>query len=121
MARVLSRLEGVRRLSEGYYESICPLGDCPDGRLLVVEGEDDRALIECDDGCWLSQIVPTQGLHAEDLFKSIDDIYIGTIAPKYEPSRKAAEEIRRRWRSDGNIPCPEGTPTPELPNPRMIR
>lgn len=61
-----------------------PLDDCRSRRLLVIEGADDRAMIECDDGCWLSQMVPALGLTAEDLFNSIDDIYIGTEAPRYE-------------------------------------
>ena len=85
MAKVLVRLEGVKQLGPGYYEATCPLDDCRSRRLLVIEGADDRAMIECDDGCWLSQMVPALGLTAEDLFNSIDDIYIGTTAAKYQP------------------------------------
>jgi len=85
MAKVLSRLEDVKRLGPGYYEATCPLDECRSKRLLVIEGEDDRALIECDDGCWLYEIVPALGLTVEDLFNCIDDIYIGTTDPKHQP------------------------------------
>ena len=85
VATFLSRLEGVKRLGPGYYEAICPTGECREKRLLVIEGADDRALVECDEGCWLHQIVSTLGLTADDLFKCIDDIYIGTTAAKYQP------------------------------------
>ncbi len=120
VATVLSRLKGVKRLCPGYYEAICPLEDCQRKQLLVIEGEDERAMIECDDGCWLSEIVPALGLTVEDLFRSIDDIYIGTTAPKYEPPREVAEEARNRQKKSGSIPCPEGTPVPEWPNFRVI-
>jgi len=77
-------VEGVKRLSAGYYEATCPTGECREKRLLVIEGVDDRALVECDEGCWLHQIVSALGLTADDLFKCIDDIYIGSEAPKYD-------------------------------------
>ena len=89
VAKVLSRLEGVKRLGPGYYEAICPTDDCREKRLLVIEGADDRALVECDDGCWLEDIVLALGLTAEDLFMCIDDIYIGSDSPRYP---KPAEE-----------------------------
>jgi len=92
VATVLSRLEGVRRLGPGYYEAICPTGECREKLLLVIEGADDRALVECDEGCWLYQIVSLLGLTADDLFNVIDDIYIGTTAAKYQPPESLRDE-----------------------------
>ena len=84
VAKVLSRLKGVRRISVGHYEATCPVHKENSLPLRVIEGKDDRALVECDDGCWLSEIVPALGLHVEDLFQCIDDIYIGSDSPRYE-------------------------------------
>jgi len=58
--------------------------------LMVSEAVDGRALIECEDGCWLYELVPALGLTVEDLFMCIDDIYIGSDAPAYPlPNLKA--------------------------------
>jgi len=121
MTTVLSRLKGVKRLGPGYYEAICPLEECRGKQLLVIEGADGRAMIECDDGCWLSQIVPALGLTVEDLFNCIDDIYVGTSAPRYEPPREVLERARISQEESGFISCPEGTPPPEWPNLRVVK
>ena len=72
-------------MGPGSYEASCPVDKGSSKRLRVVEAEDGRAHVECDDGCWLSEIIPALGLTADDLFKCIDDIYIGTEAPRFEP------------------------------------
>ena len=86
--KVLSRLDDVRRLGAGHYVARCPSHDDTSIPLRIIEGEDGRALVECDDGCWLSDLVPALGLTVEDLFQSIDDIYIGSAAPKYEAPQR---------------------------------
>ena len=58
--RVLRKLRGVRRLCRGHYQAPCPLD--PSNMLTVSEGKDGRAMIECDDCCWLCEIVPALGL-----------------------------------------------------------
>ena len=86
--KVLSRLEEVRRIGPGHYVAKCPIHDDTSIPLRVIEGEDDRALVECDDGCWLCDLVPALGLTVEDLFQCIDDIYIGSAAPRYEAPQR---------------------------------
>ena len=83
--RVLRKLRGVRRLCRGHYQAPCPLNKGGSYMLTVSEAVDGRALIECEDGCWLSEIVPALGLTVEDLFRCIDHIYIGDAAPAYPP------------------------------------
>ena len=92
VATVLSRLKDVRRLCEGHYQAPCPL-NC--GHMLMVsEAVDGRALIECEDGCWLYELVPALGLTVEDLFMCIDDIYIGNEAPAYpSPCRSSKPPV----------------------------
>jgi hypothetical protein len=92
VAKVLSRLQSVERLCQGHYQAPCPLHEDSSYMLTVSEAEDGRALIECDDGCWLSQIVPALGLTVEDLFQCIDDIYIGSAAPAY-PRPPASKHV----------------------------
>jgi len=92
--RVLNALSGVQRLSRGHYQAPCPLD--PKHTLRVIEGADERALVECDDGCWLNELVPALGLTVEDLFRSIDDIYIGSAAPAYPPPMCRAAGAARR-------------------------
>ena len=89
VAKVLSRLNNVRRLCLGHYQAPCPLHEDGSHLLTVSEAVDARALIECSDGCWLHEIVPALGLTAEDLFMTIDDIYIGSDAFAYPLPPKA--------------------------------
>ena len=61
VAKVLSRLEDVELASPGWYRARCPA--CANGtQLTVIEGRDGRVLLECDDGCWLYEIVTALGL-----------------------------------------------------------
>jgi len=83
VATVLSRLQGVKKMAPGWYEAVCPTHNDPAKPLRVIEAVDERAVVECEDHCWLYEIVAALGLRAEDLFMLIDDIYIGSEAPKY--------------------------------------
>ena len=116
VATVLSRLEGVERLGPGNYEATCPVHKGGSKHLRVVEAKDGRAVVECENGCWLSEIVPALGLHLEDLFECIDDIYIGSEAPLHDPPNRWVEKDRADYQR--SIRCPEGTPCPEWPNLR---
>ncbi len=84
VGKVLARLRDVELVSPGYWRARCPV--CDNGtKLTVVEGEDERAMVECDDGCWLSTLLSELGLSLDDLLNAPDDVYIGTEGPAYPP------------------------------------
>ena len=92
VAKVLSRLKEVDKLGPGSYEATCPVHKGSSKRLRVVEAEDGRAVVECENGCWLYEMVPALGLHLEDPFECIDDIYIGSEAPLHESPKRWVEK-----------------------------
>ena len=86
VARVLSRLRGVRRLCRGHYQAPCPLH--PNHMITVSETVDGRALLKCEAGSWLYPFVPTWGgRKVKALFRRIDVIYPGNAAPAYPTLR----------------------------------
>jgi hypothetical protein len=67
ITRVLSRLEKVRRVGDG-YSARCPSHKDDSPSLSVGIGEDDRVLLRCHAGCELEDIVAALGLEVADLF-----------------------------------------------------
>ena len=79
VARVLERLEGVRRTRRGGL-GLCP--GHPDHRpsLDVAEGDDGRALLFCRSGCRTSAILAALGLRYADLFPPRIDSGVRAVA-----------------------------------------
>jgi hypothetical protein len=72
---VLERAEGVRRVGSGWMVS-CPLQGHGRGfgdrkpSVSVTEGDDSRALVNCQAGCQTEDIVAEWGLNMSDLFEN---------------------------------------------------
>jgi hypothetical protein len=72
---ILERAEGVRRVSSGWMVS-CPLPGHGRGfgdrkpSVSVTEGDDSRALVNCQAGCQTEDIVAEWGLNMSDLFEN---------------------------------------------------
>jgi hypothetical protein len=72
---VLERAEGVRRVKSGWMVS-CPLPGHGRGfgdrkpSVSVTEGDDSRALVNCQAGCQTEDIVAEWGLNMSDLFEN---------------------------------------------------
>jgi DNA primase len=67
VARVLERLDGVRRTRRGAL-GLCPHHPDTSPSLAVDEGDDGRALLYCRAGCRTSDILRALGLRYADLF-----------------------------------------------------
>jgi len=63
----LSRLEGVRQVSEGSWMALCPAHDDRNPSLSI-QLADDRILIHCFAGCSPQTVVRAMGLEMKDLF-----------------------------------------------------
>src|SRR5215210_7872333 len=72
---VLERAEGVRRVGSGWMVS-CPLQGHGRGfgdrnpSVSITEGDDSRALVNCQAGCQTEDIVAEWGLNMSDLFEN---------------------------------------------------
>ena len=66
-AEILSRLEDVRRTTNG-WEAKCPGHDDRKASLSVAEGRDGRTLLDCKAGCSADRAVKALGLELRDLF-----------------------------------------------------
>jgi hypothetical protein len=72
--KVLERAGGVKKLGSGWLVS-CPRPDHGQGRgdkhpsVSVAEGDDGRALVNCQAGCRTEDIVAAWGLEMSDLFE----------------------------------------------------
>src|ERR687898_185904 len=72
---ILERAEGVRRVGSGWMVS-CPLSGHGRGygdrnpSVSITEGDDSRALVNCQAGCQTEDIVAEWGLNMSDLFKN---------------------------------------------------
>jgi len=68
--RVLSRLEGVRKLSTPGWIARCPAHHDRHPSLSIGVGKDCRVLLKCHAGCPVERIVEALGLAMTDLFSS---------------------------------------------------
>ena len=64
---LLSRLNGVRRLGEGWMAR-CPAHDDQHASLSVGQGDDGRWLLNCHAGCTVDAVVDALGIDTRDLF-----------------------------------------------------
>jgi hypothetical protein len=75
---VLERAAGVRRVGSGWMVS-CPLPGHGRGlgdrnpSVSITEGDDSRALVDCQAGCQTEDIVAEWGLKMSDLFENRND------------------------------------------------
>ena len=65
---VLSRLEGVRHTGQDQWEARCPAHEDRSPSLSVSVGEGGRALLCCQAGCELDQVVAAIGMTTAELF-----------------------------------------------------
>jgi putative DNA primase/helicase len=89
--RVLSLLEGVRKMGKG-YEARCPYHEDDDPSLSVTEGDDGRVLINCFRGCDTEAVVAMLGLTMRDLFPSKKPVAVNGAASG--PATKTKFEMR---------------------------
>lgn len=67
MDELLPRLEGVRRIGNGWIAR-CPAHDDRTASLSLAEGDDARVLLHCFGGCHTGAVVQAVGLTLSDLF-----------------------------------------------------
>jgi len=65
--RVLERLEGVKRTSNGWMAR-CPAHDDRRASLSIAEGDDGTLLMTCFAGCTFSEIMQALGMREQDAF-----------------------------------------------------
>jgi hypothetical protein len=68
LALVLSRLDGVRPLSNGRYIALCPHHDDHTPSLCIAVADDGRVLLHDQAGCQVDDVVHDMGLELRDLF-----------------------------------------------------
>jgi hypothetical protein len=110
---VLERAEGVRRVGSGWMVS-CPLPEHGRGfgdrkpSVSVTEGDDSRALVNCQAGCQTEDIVAAWGLNMSDLFENRKGHRGGGVLylPENNVNRSTghAGELRRLRRATCRVP-----------------
>ena len=68
VARLLGRLEGVRKIGGKQWMACCPAHDDDKPSLHVSVGREGRALVCCQAGCPYEKVLAAVGLRAGDLF-----------------------------------------------------
>jgi hypothetical protein len=81
-AKILERLEGVRRAGDGRWRARCPSHGSRGGTLVIAE-RDDRVLLHCFAGCETGAVLASLGLELSDLFD--------------RPLDHSRERVRRAW------------------------
>ena len=98
---ILEKAKGVRRVGSGWMVS-CPLQGHGRGfgdrkpSVSVAEGDDSRALVNCQAGCQTEDIVAEWGLNMSDLFENRNDHRGGGLIP---PGKQRQPINRLRWRT----------------------
>ena len=72
-AKILERLQKVRRTGAGRWIAACPAHDDRSPSLAVREADGGRVLIHCFSGCSVSEVVGALGLELSDLFPPRDE------------------------------------------------
>jgi hypothetical protein len=81
-AKILDRLDGVRRAGDGRWRARCPSHGSRGGTLAIAE-RDDRVLLHCFAGCETGAVLASLGLELTDLFD--------------RPLDHSRERVRRAW------------------------
>jgi hypothetical protein len=71
LQRILSLLEDVREVTEG-YQAKCPAHDDRNPSLSIGQGDDGRVLLKCHAGCPVEAITAAIGVRMRDLFQPSD-------------------------------------------------
>jgi len=71
-AKIIERLQKVRRTGPGRWVACCPAHDDRSPSLAIREAEDGRLLIHCFGGCSVSEVVRALDLELTDLFPPRD-------------------------------------------------
>ena len=74
--RVLTRLEGVRRVNGGWM-ALCPSHADRNASLKVAEADDAKVLLHCKAGCLTTDVVAAMGLSMRDLFPERQGRHVG--------------------------------------------
>ena len=74
-AKILERLQKVRRTGPGRWLACCPAHDDRSPSLAVREADGGRILIHCFGGCSVQEIVGALGLELSDLFPPMNENY----------------------------------------------
>jgi hypothetical protein len=69
---VLERLQKVRQTAASQWEALCPAHDDREPSLCIGLGKDGRALVHCQAGCKLENVLEKIGLRERDLFPHDD-------------------------------------------------
>jgi hypothetical protein len=74
--RLLSRLDGVRRVGHNGWIARCPAHDDRNPSLSITENE-DKLLVHCKAECPTEEVLAAVGLMMSDLFERTGDSYAG--------------------------------------------
>ena len=104
VARLLSRLERVRRCGKGHIAR-CPAHEDKTASLSITEGEGGTCLVHCFAGCSAADLVGALGLELSDLFvkKPTTNTAFAERAALREHARQA------QWRAALNMIAYEST------------
>ncbi len=111
VARLLSRLEGVRRIGGSQWMACCPAHGDDKPSLHVSLGQEGRALVRCMAGCHYEQVLAAIGLRTIDLFsRDGTDLDRGqpasTDQPRlYDTAREALRVFIRRLGKPAGVWC----------------
>ena len=67
---ILDKLEGVRPTSENQWEALCPAHEDQHASLSIGRGDDGQALVHCQAGCAVTDVLAKIDLTQADLFAS---------------------------------------------------
>jgi putative DNA primase/helicase len=138
VARLLSRLDGIRRSGSGWMAR-CPAHEDRQASLSVTAGDDGRALVYCHAGCNVEAVTTAAGIGTADLFEDDRSVTLRSRPQRnVEVSRNGTPILYAVRGTDGDVAAihvrhntPEGkrvswrlpdgtsglggTPTAELP------
>jgi hypothetical protein len=95
-ARIIERLQGVRRAGDGRWRARCP-GHNSQSQSLAVADRDGRALVHCFAGCEVSAVLGALGLGLGDLYdQPLGDSYQSSPAEWHLRDALAALVVEAR-------------------------
>jgi hypothetical protein len=99
---VLSRLEGVREVSDGWM-ALCPAHDDHDPSLSVTEGEEQPVVLHCWAGCTPREVVAALGLDFTDICEGEEPPGNGRSEVLSEVQRRRQKWRRRRANTSARL------------------